>query len=166
MGRWFEEYKAVMYKSRWLGMAAGLLFVLCVVREIASLFSFLAVGDECVGKTAFRHDLYLQDVAIAVGVIALWRVVILARSKSYPYSLQIVNWWLLALALSIYIWLAAPTPSIPAVCDPDQNAVCFGIYDMRDNTNYIAIGGILFVLLSLLRLLFTATITFVRNRLK
>lgn len=152
-----------MYKSRWVGIVAALSLVFCIVYEMDRFFSALSFAGESVSTIAIRNQLILQNFAVAVGIIALWRVNILAWSRSHSYAWQVLNWWLLAIALSIYMWMAAP--SVPtAVCD--GNGICFGIYDMRDYTNYVAIGGASFILLSFFRLLITLGLNFTTKSTK
>lgn len=160
---WFEQYKDAMHKSRLIGIVAALLIVLCVVREVSRFFTALSIHEELIAVAVIRKELCLIGFAVLVSIVALWRVVILAWSRSHSYVWQILSWWLLVLGLSSYIWLAAPAnPS--SVCD--ENGVCFGIYDMRNYTNFVAISGLLFILLSLFRFLATVAYVVTRNRLK
>ena len=161
----FEIYENLIYKSRWLGIAAALSIVLCVIPGIARLFFFLESVDESVesvGVSSVRRELFIQEVAFVIGILAIWRMVELARSKSNSYAWQLGSWWLLGLTLSYYIWLTEPAN--PNICDP--NGICHQITDLPGSTNFVAIGGLLFLSLSFVRFLITFAITFSGNSIK
>lgn len=162
MSFWFEQYKSTMYRSNAIGVVGSLMLVSCILREISKFYSALST-NETISFSAIENDLILIGSSIVIGIVALWRIVILVWSRSHSYAWQILSWWLLALGLSAYIYLASPNYH-SQVCD--EGGVCFGIYEIRDYTNFVAIGGSLFLSLSFVRFIITAGYAYSRNRLK
>ncbi|MFN0138478.1 MAG: hypothetical protein ACKVQW_00130 [Pyrinomonadaceae bacterium] len=160
---WFEEYRKAMRGTRLIGIVGALAIVLCVAREVSRFFWALSIHEELIAVAVIRKELSLTGFAVLVGIIALSRVFVLAWSRSVSYKWHVLNWWLLVLGLCVYIWSVMPV-NTSTVCD--DNGVCFGIYDIRDNTNFVAIGGTLFILLSFFRFLATIAYAVTRNRLK
>lgn len=161
MREWIDHYKQAMYSSSMVGISAALFVASCVVYDIAYLFGLLS-GEGSVTNVAVRNALYLQHFAIVVGVFALWRIVVLAWSKSHSFAWQILSWWLLV--ASIFFYLGAASPAETASCS--DGSVCYGIYDIASKIRFVGLGGILFILCSGLRFLITFAYILLSSRPK
>lgn len=156
-----ERYKEAMRKSRTIGIVGALVLVLCAVREISRFYSALSV-NEMVGGAAIQKALLTAGLAALVGIIAFWRACVLAWSRSYGW--QLFSWWLVVVAFGVYFWRKAWLRQQNMICD--ENGVCFGIYDMASGTDFLLLGGTVYMLLSMLRFIATTVFAATQNRLK
>ena len=157
----FELYKKMMFQTRALGIVGLLLVILSVAREVAKFFFALSINEGPIEISVIRNELYLVGLAILVGILAGVRMGVLALGPS-GYIWHILSWLLLAGSLCVYVYSITPISSPAIHCTDD--GICFGIYEMRNNTNFIAITGGLYVLLSLPRFLITFAYALIRYR--
>jgi hypothetical protein len=151
-----------MHSSRAVGISGASLIVCAVLYEVSKFLTFLSGNEGSIGIAAIRTEIYLAGLAIIVAITAMFRIVVLAARIKW-FGWQIFSWFLLSSVLCLYIWLRSPSnPS--EYCD--ENGVCFGIYDMRDYTNWVAIAGTIYILFSVVRFLFTSAYIFVRQRIR
>ncbi len=161
MSSWFDRYKNAMYATRLIGMVAASIIVFCVIYSISNLYRAIAI-NETVGASAVLPALFRQHFALVVGVVALWRIVVLAWSKSHSFAWQISSWWLLVASIFCYAWAAFPRSH--TICGLD--GICFGIYDMSSFTDFVGLAGMWFILGSILRFSLTVVTVLVVNRRK
>ncbi|MGH9948765.1 MAG: hypothetical protein ACRD6X_16445 [Pyrinomonadaceae bacterium] len=139
-------------------MSASLI-LLCVFREVPRVF--VALSNAEAPYQLISNELYFVGFSLLVGIFAMQRLVILALSESRPYYQIGISWFLLAFVLAIYIWASIPNDTPQPQCT--ETGLCFGIYDMRNNTNFIVLGAVFYLLGSSLRFFLTAVYAITRR---
>ena len=159
----FEVYRDAMHQTRLLGILGASIVCLCVICEGSRFFIALSANEVGLEAAGVRHQFYLFCLAIFIGILAFIRIRILWVSSPRSYLPKFLSWWLLASVQVAYVFLTLPADQ-SSQCD--ENGVCFGTYDMRDNTDFVAIAGSFYLLFSLLRFASTAIYSFWKPRYK
>jgi hypothetical protein len=151
-----------MRSSRAVGIVGASTIVCAALYEISKFLTALSVNEGSVGIEAIRKEVYLAGNGVCVVITATFRIVVLTVRLKW-FGWQLVSWFLLFSSLCLYFWLSRP-PNTPPICD--ENGVCFGVYDMHSYTNFVSITGTFYILLSVLRVLFTSAYVLGRQRIK
>jgi hypothetical protein len=152
MKDWFNTYKDLMRRTRWVSRVGAALVLLQIAREFLSVNSNIAslgtpLSD---GQLAFViRDFSLGTLIVLALGFRLW---LLGTKDSSKYWRIAVSWWLTAIPLWIYY--ARNSELFEPQCIPEPDMACFAFYDMR-GADQIEVAASLFILLSIVRALAT-----------
>ncbi len=156
------EYKRLMIRTRFLGVAAslGLMFLVLVeVDEVRANWTM-----------AFSPmDVTLAVTTFSIGLVLLVRIFALVKGRIWPYSFQTGTWIVVLILLAVFaiLWMYATSPIPDLPCDEQPDKVCFSIYVLYRQSP-LAIAVFYFLVLSAMRSLVTLAVAkaFLSKRLK
>ncbi|MBK8467456.1 MAG: hypothetical protein IPL32_16695 [Chloracidobacterium sp.] len=151
-----------MRQTRIFGILGASLLIPAVADDISRIFGAILLYEGEIENSVVYRQQVLIVLAGLVGILALFRIVMLVVFKTDAYIWIALSWLLLAIAICGYILRSIP--SIPVHHCNDQG-ICFGLYDATFSLNSITIVGCFFMILSLVRFLSTLAYVFKQRRL-
>ena len=153
-----------MRRTWFVTVAGSVLVLFAVFREVARFFIDLSNFEGPYSSAAVLHELPRVGASIVIGTLACVRIWFLISSKPRPYFQIGTSWIALVVGLLLYLWFFIPTPISQSECT--ESGICFGIYDMSDQTDFVAFAGIFFMLFSVIRAAATAIFVAAKYRYK
>lgn len=97
---WFEDYKLMMYRTRWVGVFGALMIVVVMIFGTINFFEAYRVNGV---PPQIGSILSNPGIKLLAASIALSRSILLLQH--HRYYLQTLSWISLALSLSVYTLL-------------------------------------------------------------
>jgi len=158
MRAWLDEYKNLMGKTRYIGIAGAALMVLGAALDLYKIFVSLSLAEVSLfDNSDLRWDVGKSVILLLIVIsVFILRIIILSYGSAAPYY-KFVGSWFLVVAIGIaYVWMTGPsTPSPGPDCSPPEGKGCFGIYEMRSLFTWVRLMGVLYPTVSALRSLAT-----------
>jgi len=155
-----DRYEDAMRQTWFVGVIGSTVVLLAAIREISGFFVAVSANHLEFSSQVVQIEIPGIALAIFIGLLTILRATLLSFSQQRKYVLSTLTWTFLIATLFAYIWLVSPS-------QPECAAkICFGIYEQRVLTNFLAIVGVLFLPISALRSGVTAVYAVSKHRFK
>jgi hypothetical protein len=153
MSRWLDDYKAVSHRTRWIGLIGAAAMLSSVALELSGIYFSVSVAE--VPFQGDFADAVMKEVwmGVIVGAAFTARSFVLIVSRPERYSWTAFSGLFSFVIVVFYVLTMSPGYGPTTVCEHDRR--CFTIYDIA-RTNWVALAGTGFLLLSFFRCLVTA----------
>ncbi|PYS88500.1 MAG: hypothetical protein DMF62_09610 [Acidobacteria bacterium] len=160
MRSFLDRYEDAMRQTWIVGVIGSTVVLLAAIREISGFFVAVSANHLEFSSQVVQIEIPGIALAIFIGLLTILRATLLSFSQQRKYVLSTLTWTFLIATLFGYIWLVSPS-------EPECAAkICFGIYDQRVLTNFLAIAGALFLPVSAVRSGVTAVYAVSKYRFK